>query len=127
MASIQMMIVCIVVVSALMIVPSFSVEAPLRNPVESVVAPPPAFFDYVETCAEKFGTKCPEIGDLLTGKNNIVSEDCCSAIVNIGKQCHDALLTVLLQMDNFKQFSSIISQRDAWLWNYCVNQSTKTT
>ncbi|KAF5186048.1 hypothetical protein FRX31_024365 [Thalictrum thalictroides] len=123
MASIRMMIVCLVVAGTFMVVPSLSLEAPSTSPAGSFDAKPPSFYDFVEKCANKFGTKCPKIGDLIIGKTNVVSVDCCNALINIGKHCHDALLTVLLQVKELKQFSSVIPQRGAWLWNYCANIS----
>ncbi|OVA10616.1 Prolamin-like domain [Macleaya cordata] len=86
--------------------------------------PSQGFYDYLDNCTANVPAECGlEIVAALL-KTEDVSYDCCENLIEMGKDCHDALVETIGTIDTFKSLASELPQRGSEVWNYCANLAT---
>ncbi|KAH7512532.1 hypothetical protein FEM48_Zijuj12G0100500 [Ziziphus jujuba var. spinosa] len=93
-------------------------------PVLAVPAPSPAPAQkHLLECADKFGD-CGKLVYLAIFVNGtIVSKDCCTRLLSVGKQCHHDLIVYATQRPTFKGNVSEILDKSEQVWNGCANST----
>ncbi|XP_043696724.1 uncharacterized protein LOC122647367 [Telopea speciosissima] len=97
--------------------------APVSEEAETEIPPEPqpGFYDYVKNCVKVIPEKCGQpIVDAIY-KNSPLDGYCCHKVVEMGKDCHLALVKVIELVDKNESHVEEISQRGLQVWNHCVS------
>ncbi|MED6159415.1 hypothetical protein PIB30_042111, partial [Stylosanthes scabra] len=98
----------------------------LRIPSAASFAPTPLsiYQTYLSHCSEKVAPNCrDELHSSIIYGNQIVSETCCSNLVNgVGTQCFQEMAKFIVTIPNLNQKKEEIFQRSIKVWKDCAAQ-----
>lgn len=102
-----------------------------REPVhyDSSPPPPPKYYEYLENCTRQIPQECGN--NILVGLINgtHVTSHCCLKLVDMGRDCHFALVNELSKLkvdkkdpdyEKKEHFLSSLSHTGPAVWDYCV-------
>ncbi|XP_042496688.1 uncharacterized protein LOC122075649 [Macadamia integrifolia] len=91
--------------------------APQPEAVQLPPEPQPGFYSHLKSCVEVIPVECGQpIVDSIY-KDTRLDGYCCQKLVEMGKDCHLALVKVVELVD--KSHEKVISQRGLQVWNQC--------
>ncbi|KAM7472870.1 hypothetical protein LguiA_011053 [Lonicera macranthoides] len=112
-------------ITILFAAPSISVEAPT----EAYEAPSPdeqyaqnlpkSFKEFVTECAKKMATHCSEEVVISLFNATKVSDHCCQKLVEMGYDCHIALVKIFVGLPEAKGYKSTILENGDKVYNEC--------
>ncbi|XP_027174069.1 protein DOWN-REGULATED IN DIF1 11-like [Coffea eugenioides] len=102
-------------------------EAPsAESPEEACLdSTPESIQDYIDNCTENVSPICGEeiVGSLFGTRN--VSIPCCCQLLNIGMECHAAVVSVFAGLPDVKQGAPIIKANSHKVFNACLKEVRK--
>ncbi|KAL3636591.1 hypothetical protein CASFOL_018890 [Castilleja foliolosa] len=106
----------------------------LWNECEKLVPPPkdknyprlperkyrPGYGEFLEGCARKFTEKCAkEVAYSIFKEGKEVDKICCNKLVNMGKECHDALVEALDNLGKYEKKGKEVKEISGRVWKHC--------
>ncbi|KAK9726150.1 hypothetical protein RND81_05G193300 [Saponaria officinalis] len=117
----------LLVTIVVLLVTSFVTARPITV-IETAPAPSPSEDFQVQKCARGLGETCGDsLFHYVFGAGKHVSKDCCTRLLNVGKECHDLLTTVTIRLEHFpEEEATEIRQKNDKVWGLCekVGQTT---
>ncbi|KAJ1410305.1 Prolamin-like domain [Sesbania bispinosa] len=82
--------------------------------------PSPGYYKFLEQCAKKLNSE--ECGkEIFAGMfyEEPLTKPCCTRLVAMGRECHDALVEKLIDSPELKPLSPKVLLRSAQIWDAC--------
>ncbi|KAL3643899.1 hypothetical protein CASFOL_011831 [Castilleja foliolosa] len=80
----------------------------------------PNYREFLEGCARKVTEKCAkEVVYSIFEKRKEVDKKCCMRLVNMGKECHDALVEALDNLGKYEKKRKEVKENSGRVWKHC--------
>lgn len=94
---------------------------PTNFPDELPREPSPGYYRHLRECTDEISPLCGQ--QIFAGifySNEELTKDCCAILVDVGYDCHQRLVKLILLEATFEGKASEALQKSSQIWNKCV-------